>query len=363
MLVCTAALSQDYKKYKDDSLKLSRIKVMDGKLKTTRQSEYSSLLPIKSMHAYDVRLDTSYVCFAFKARPFHWNGADVKSNKLKPAHGLAMEYTTFLSEYFHPQISDSAEGSFHCFIKKCMISEIDTLWEGKMGKKHALMRLKVELECYYKQAEDYCPALRIDSSYLIELEEIEVEKAMSYALEEMTELISLKLNSADFNRIIQRKKYTFSQLQERYANPANVHRLLSFTGFTKGIYTSFEEWKNNAPALPGNFTVREEKDNVKTLWDSHQNQVFSKDVFGFSDGSRFWIQSAGFYFPLIRIQNGFEFYGISKSLLRFTTKPYNSDGAPLGFQPMLVELFAGHKNPKYTLDALHRVDIETGEIY
>jgi hypothetical protein len=363
------AIAQSEKDYLADSINVLSTKSIVFDLKPVSETRFSTKLPIKNILVQDARLDTSYLCI-FRRPLGSFSVKKVESRKMKPANGFSQDFTSFLHSYFSRQLANNASEKMLCFVKQLRLfdadEQSDTTLHGKL-----FIKLQVELDCYYSSNENYYPAIRIDSVLSLAFSTTRSVTVINEAFSQLAALIGGKMNSADFGRFVQRRRYSLDSLQKRYAVSAKSFLPLQLNKPVKGIYRNFEEWKNNTPYYTDTFTVIRRKQMPLSIYDSKDVFMDIFQVFGLSDGRHFWIQSMGELYPLIRVGNGFEFYGIARYQAGGGT-PYAGRDNPSNYLPdasasgvaagiIMNGLFG--ILPASNYNCLHGIDLYTGMIY
>lgn len=78
---------------------------------------------------------------------------------------------------------------------------------------------------------------------------------------------------------------------------------------TPGVYTSFDEFRNNAPSIH-DFEIRKDhKERVLYIKEAGGKAYYTHDVWGYSDGKEIYVMRDGVLCPAWREGNAFYFYG------------------------------------------------------
>lgn len=122
-------------------------------------------------------------------------------------------------------------------------------------------------------------------------------------------LKSLSIDSV-ISQVSHRKKLNYQELNEyydKYFNKPVIHD----SELKKGVYMTFDEFKNNAPAY-SNFEVRNTKlaDDIYLI--HGKDTSLTRTVWGYCDGKNRYIKSGTNLFLLNKYENGFSFIGCMK---------------------------------------------------
>jgi hypothetical protein len=286
-------------------------------------------MPFNKVSFNDVRYDTSFIAINWQAANNSLSEAAM-NKKYNLTGGLAPGLTSYINQYFSNNFS-SNDAELVCYIKRFAVALKDTSLaffnpqERINTQKTNIINL--EIECYYKAGDSLFPAFRIDSAYEVLLTKI--RKDFPAVVKEVISPLLERMSNVDTGRILKRKSYTEGQIADRYQARFNLPILTANPG-KRGIYKSFEEFKNNAPSITvfdkktGKMKVNaapiktfdatsllssalERRNTTVFLYDANGELISPSKIFGFCDSSGYWIQHGAFYYPLIRVGNAFEF--------------------------------------------------------
>lgn len=156
-----------------------------------------------------------------------------------------------------------------------------------------------------------------------------------------------------------RRKISSQEIEEYNNRRFNIPILTETP--QKGLYLSFEEFKNNTPSVT-NYKVSPDKktDDVYSI-DEKGKETLLRNVYGYSDGKNIYLKSAGNFFKLYRSNNAFNLYGaksLKKSRQYFTPEKMLT----LGLNPDTFSKNNTKVNYNLKLNP-YQVDLETGIIY
>ena len=227
-------------------------------------------------------------------------------------------------------------------------SEINGDWVGG---------ILFKAECYLQMDTLFVPAFRFDTSFSAEKNNV---------IPEATELLDICLR-----RIVEKtsqfqipeagaqvKKITGAAI-EKFNHARFDIPVLKDIRFKKGVYETFEDFKQNNPKYP-EFEVKKEKlSDELYVKQEDGTEVLQRSIWGYCDGENLFIKSADNYFPLYRYGNTFYFKG-AKGINR-SIKIKGANAAMNG-----VFGIVGGQNKKAKFDISYRpyqVDIDNGEIF
>jgi hypothetical protein len=202
---------------------------------------------------------------------------------------------------------------------------------------------KLRFEFYLQKDEKYYAIFRFDTTLFRTL------PLKSYAAGFIeTALISSldRLSKYNFTNISNTKTPLSLTDIYNYNNRRFEYPILKDTSFKKGVYASFEEFKNNNPSIP-EFEVKKGKlGDVLYVKMENGESVASRSVWGYCDGKKLYIKTGDNYYQLYRIDNSFYFNGSKEISRKERRGQYN-------------EKYITYRNILSPL----KLNIETGNIY
>ena len=168
--------------------------------------------------------------------------------------------------------------------------------------------LLARIEFYLKRGSDYFILYRFDSTitrnlYVSKDAGVLVEQGLILSLSKLKEM------SSKFQSISESKrKFSWDEIEAHNRKQFNMP-VLKDSSHIRGVYFSFEEFKNNSP---GQKVFEVEKDKLIDLIFIKQADgklTPSHDSWGYCDGKNLYIRSLDNYFVLQREGNAFYIYG------------------------------------------------------
>ena len=324
-----ACFAQQDKANRNDSAKIIGAERRLYDLVVNEKSASTARFPFSKVSFNDVRYDTSFIAINWQASNNSLSESAM-NKKYNLTGGLAPGLTNYINQYFSNNFSGSG-AALVCYIKRFAFALKDTSLEFFSPQERINNQktniINVEIECYYKAGNSLFPAFRIDTAYESLL--VKIKKDFPAVIKDVISPLMERISNVDTGRVLKRKSYTEGQIADRYQARFNLPILTANPG-KRGIYKSFEEFKNNAPSIT-EFNIKTEKIRVNSapvktydassllssamerrnttvyLYDANGELISPVKIFGFCDDSGYWIQHGAFYYPLIRVGNAFEF--------------------------------------------------------
>jgi len=211
----------------------------------------------------------------------------------------------------------------------------------------------LKVEFYLQQDDHYYPLYRFDS----------IVPGIGKLSAKAGEFISLALAASlkplfakDLTAITAKSKKLSLQDILTYNQKNKNALILEATGYRKGVYASFEEFRSNKPGITDYDLVEDKLSDALFVKKGGAEYAF-RDAWGYSDGKDIFVNSSNKFSQLVRIGNTFYFKGLKK-ISGVSIDP--TTGIP-------TLIFTG--GPKvgktvYTADyKYYQVDMETGDVY
>lgn len=224
---------------------------------------------------------------------------------------------------------------------------------------HPVWNIDFRLEGYLQKGNEYIPVTYLDT--LASFSEYKVE---SMAASRLPDLIGLFMDRvADRLReedIEARRTISYEQI-DSFSRIRFNYPMDTATGLTKGVYTSVEEFRNNAPSILRYEVSKDPKSNLELEIPDEKGQLYyTHKVWGFCDGKQVYVMMDGNVFPVFCVQHQFYVLG---------SKQYQN---PKVNVPMFIPLGLGYAvlmggvnniadNVSRTL-RVFRLDVQSGEI-
>jgi hypothetical protein len=280
-----------------------------------------------------------------------------KTNRLRFGSACNIEIAHWLANYLRIDSNKSDNEILYVSIKKFILSAEVTEKVFDNGHQGQAQNgwdegVLAKMEFYFMKEAVYYPLYRFDSILVIN------DKLKENAGEFVTTALKAgidKLFTIDIEAVLMKaRKLTLLDITA-HNNNRNVPILIQ-TDYKKGVYKTFEEFKNNNPSIK-NFQFK--KGNAgDILYVTENGQEYpERNAWGFCDGKNFFINSADKYAQLINEGQTFYFKGI-KSVTRSAMH-----------RTMKTSMFnlatnTGEKKTAYSLDyKYYIIDMETGEAY
>jgi len=320
--VCSAQFDNANKK---DSIKVPQAKYQYYNL-TTNRDHPDILLPYDSIEFRDVRYDTTFIMMAFPLL----HVSRTYNVKVNLDGGLAQNVTRYFNNYYST-VNNNGQKAAVCYIKKFSVTLQHELLEhffntGNLPDDTA-NQVDIEVECYYKKGDRFFPAVRFDTSYRHHFPDIILNA--SRQIKTLLQPLMSKIEQVNLEHVEKRNAYSEEDISKRYADRFNFP-ILKTAVYKKGVYKSFNEFRNNAPSIDS-FTISTDKMKVNEgnnllidpeslawkgfqtkntavfLYDENNNLISPSGIFGYCDGKTIWIQHGAFFYPLVKTGNSFEF--------------------------------------------------------
>ena len=211
----------------------------------------------------------------------------------------------------------------------------------------------IKAEFYLRKEQYYYPLYKYDS--VLNIEGKLPDDAPMFLTDAFSSALS-KLFTLNLEHIPESaRKLTLEDIIARSNKETQIPILIE-TGFKKGVYKSFEEFKMNAPSV-SEFEYRKGKMGDVLYVKEGGNEFPDRTAWGFCDGKNIFINSSDIFSELIRDGNTFYFKGV-KSI---TKKARHN---PLKASMFNLATNTGEKHSVYSVDGkYYQIDMETGEIY
>ena len=136
---------------------------------------------------------------------------------------------------------------------------------------------------------------------------------------------------------------------------------------TRGVYTSFQEFRDNAPSIQDFEVLKDKTNHVLYLKDTNGAAHYSRDAWGYCDGKDLFIMWAGRLYPLRKEGKAFYFLGKAYREDISYGPPVFADGPPPArtSAPAHNSTYAG-RSPyldSWTANCIYTVDMDSGNAY
>jgi hypothetical protein len=147
------------------------------------------------------------------------------------------------------------------------------------------------------------------------------KKQLSTTTGEGISFLLKKLARIDAGSIVSRKTPISEKELDEYYKKINQHKILTQYPAKSGIFRTFETFKN-AETENIEFRMHTER-KVQHIEIKNRNTgkwEIERNIFGYYDGEKLYIKSGEMYFPLLKIQNSFYYWG-SQEITKFVHDP------------------------------------------
>lgn len=312
-------------------------------------------LPYKALQVLDKRADTSLIGFYDFFQP-----KSARQSFLVLKDGSSKSFTDFFTNT--AKLNSTAKGELLIVIRKFWLSkEIEHRAINETTKKEEqpfVPGIITRFEFYVKSEAMYVPLLRFDSTFKLLNkqkgdEDIFISSVLLTVLNKAAEV-------DPENKLRTGVKRTFDEVESFSKISIPV---LSANVLKKGIYTSFNEFRNNNPSIP-NYEIR--KDNKSSLLiakDANGQEYPIRKIWGFCDGDKVFIKSVDNFFEL-HFLNGTIYSKASKQIIRSS----GNDSKILSYLILPLPIADGLDKSgafeKYGITLnYYQLDVDTGRLY
>lgn len=221
--------------------------------------------------------------------------------------------------------------------------------------------LLCKLDFYLEHDDGFYPLYRSDSLYtfkdpLYDYAGLHFVDNSAFFLETALKNSLEKLFTTDFGKVTEkRKKYSLAEIREESLQKP-LFPVLHAGVLNKGVYTNYEEFKNNAPSIAA-YEFREGSMGDILYVKDNGSEYPTRTAWGYCDGINIYINSGDKYSTLVRRGNAFYFYGI-KGIARRSKLRFES------WSGINFATNSGHKKSVYKINPRYLwLDLESGEVY
>jgi len=307
---------------------------------------------IKGVVVTDDREDTTLLGY------YTGNIFGKKTNRLRFESASNIEIAHWLANYLSIDSNKIDDEILYVSIKKFILSEEVTEKVFDNGHQGQAQNgwdegVLAKMEFYFMKDAVYYPLYRFDSILVINA------KLKENAGEFVTTALKLgidKLFTIDIGAVLMKaRKLTPSDIAAHNNNNINVPILVQ-TVYKKGVYKTFEEFKDNNPSIKDFQFKKGSAGDI--LYVSVNGQEYpERSAWGFCDGKNLFINSSDKYAQLVNEGRTFYFKGV-KSVTR------NAKHRTMKTSIFNLATNTGEKKTAYSMDyKYYIIDMETGEIY
>ncbi len=359
-LACLMPLFAFAQNEERDVLNPDQLTVKEFKLEALQLAPSDIKLPFKNITILDSRFDTSKIGYIPNADNLAGKKNAFRKMILRGGNGFALQtyYNDYYAESFTPN-----DFELLIVMKRFWVSGNSASKDKRVEVANSLkdnIRIHCKWEYYIGKNGNYLPVKRMDTTFIFtERFKNLVNNGLSlkfllYIKKNLNALIEV----LDFsNAIVQFDKHpkkTLSEIQA-FNNRVNNIPVLQDSLFKKGVYLSFDEFKNNQPSIT-DFLEKKMRygrfnKNTEDYLEDMKGQTIG-NYWGYSDGKYFRYGMLGNE-KIYRIQNTFCFF---IKVVGYRVEQDNQGQ----FGGSGINTIS--KN-KYEIWVPFQIDMETGEIY
>lgn len=310
-----------------------------------------------SIEVRDVRPDSSKLGF------YKFN-RESRSSKYKFPAGTQEYLAGYLNKHFANNYTTGSTDKLLICIKKLWLSGFDTSEIVNRRAELDIERLHIKLEFYWSTGDTYFPVYRYDTIYITDRQ----NSKTTASLLRMAFLNGVtKGGWLDPEKIRLRPSVTSTQI-DSFNTTYQLRPVYALPVPQKGVYVTYDEFKRNRPAYPDYEVKFDRTSDILYVQEADKKQYVKKDVWGICDGTNVFIRMGINFFPLIRQQHTWEFFGSNDLEVRVHKAPLLGEI----LAPRLTAFGTALANVKTTpllatkkIKQLrpYQVDIETGKFY
>lgn len=320
------------------------------------KTENATPIAFSNIQIIDKRYDTLSMGY------FRYDNPSKEYYKLTTKNYLSIDLQVFLNNIYSKRITPN-DSSLIIVLRKFWFNRDYDFTSNVLSQELTSYYFSLGVDCYYFFNNKYIPLLRRDTILEIPQKRKDHEKGiligenLNKVLNNLFELIATK-------QLSKSRKLSYQELNEYYGKHFRTS-ILTDQQLRKGVYMSFDEFKNNSPSYI-NFDIRKTKlaDDIYIL--DGNDAIASRTAWGYCDGENLFIKLGTNLFPLYRQGNNYSLLGNDKLTHKIGTYTPNyndraSPGANLGADALGKLLF---NRDKFKLELIPlKLDMETGETY
>lgn len=332
----------------NETLNPGRLNFKELKLSAQRIAPSDIKLPFSSIKIIDSRFDTSKLGFLPVYNIIRDKRNVFRKIRFKSDKSIAVSLEEYYNEYYKESFLPN-DFELLIVMKRFWVSGIDYTRskEGNLvNNLDATTNLYCKWEYYLGKEGLYLPVKRIDTIMQVS------DDLATYISEEFNELrlarfkfcLKALIELFDFDKAIaQFYKQPKKRMEEivKYNDNRNEIKILKDSAFQKGIYLSFDEFKNNKPSI----TAYKEK---HTAYGHFKSESYLEDIkgnlisgyWGYSDGKDFRFGKFGNDI-IFRVGNTFEFFVHVKQVAFDNSTPVTTKANIKVWMPYQIDMENG----------------------
>jgi hypothetical protein len=227
-----------------------------------------------------------------------------------------------------------------------------------------LAGVSVKIDFYLQKNNLYHPLYRFKEDYISNKKD--PNESMNEILSEAIDAAFVKLTETDKTDLNIGAKVISAEMIETVNQQAFHLPILLTDTFTKGAYQNFEEFKNNRPSIT-DYKIEKTKVSSKLIVEKDGQAFPAKNIWGFCDGERIFIQCNSNFFQLVKQENSF----FTMAAKHYSSKKRLKPGILAAEIALIIILPAGTDVPSNHMEVNryyqnlnpHFLNMETGELY
>jgi hypothetical protein len=321
----------------------------------TSQYEFSYKIPFKKIEVIDFRFDTSKIGYAI------YHNTENHTKFVTPG-GLQDFLNKRLNLYFKNNLDPSSSQTLFIVVKKLWLEydatskmlkhkstdeDLPLSYPGKSltsFSRNAVCLSDIDAFCFTDTA--YQALARITYDFRINKPN---DSSDGYLLLMPFDSLIEKIHSLDVPGTLATKtKFSLDQIKANYNKRFDIPVLFA-DSLNRGIFLTFDDFKNNKPAYP-DFKFKIFDLSTQVTIEQNGEEIIITDYWGFADRKQLYIKPGFLTFKTLRQGNTFDFLGHMGSR---NVKVYTSGGSALDMVLPTYHLYI------YPM----QIDMETGKVY
>ena len=291
---------------------------------------------------------------------------DSSRTGLFSAHG--QQYDLFFKPQTGSAISSFLnDGYTNPLASKTLLVVIRRLWVSDVVHKEQQSdvpftmgsQISFRAETYVKEGGGYIPLTFFDT-LIVTLKY--APEIIPFRLPALMTRLAEKINSLDVDaRLSKATRIVSYAFIDSFSSKTLLHPLGVADTLQKGVYASFEEFKNNRPTI-FDYEVKQEDNFLMSLHlkDEQGTAYYSRKMWGYCDGKELYVMMDGNLFPVLPCNGAYYVLGSKEYQVKTTKMPVF-----LLFPAAAVAMggFASVSEKVYRKLRFFKLDMESGEIY
>jgi hypothetical protein len=288
----------------------------------------------------------------------YYTAANKKTYRLRFETSTATEMAHWMVNYMKLDSGKTDNNVLYVSLKKFILSTeitekvFDNGHEGQAqnGWEEGVL---AKMEFYLKKDNVFYPLYRFDSILVVN------KKLQEKADEFITAILKIsvaKLFALNFEVVLMKSRKLMLEDIMVYNSKTINTPILTQTEYKKGVYKTFDEFKNNTPSIKEFQFKKGSAGDILYVTENGQEYP-ERTAWGFCDGKDIFINSGDKYSQLVNQGRTFYFKGI---------KSIDRNGKHRFMKSSMLNLITntGEKKTSYNMEyKYYMIDMETGEVY